>query len=165
MPAILEGDFTRTPVGAFAIVVGRFNGIVTEPLLAGALDAFRRHGVADDSLTVVRVPGSFEMPLVAGKLAETGRYAAILCLGAIIKGDTDHYDFVAGAATNGIAAAGVKAGIAIVFGVLTTDTLEQAIHRAGGKAGNKGAEAAVTAMEVVDLLRKIGGAGGPAGIK
>jgi len=155
MPEILEGDFTTHPTGAFAVIVARFNAIVTEPLLAGALDTFRRFGVSDESVTVVRVPGSFEVPLIASKLAATGRYTAILCLGAIIKGDTDHYDFVAGAATNGIASAGVAAGIPIVFGVLTTDTLEQAIHRAGGKAGNKGAEAALTAIEMVDLLHKI----------
>lgn len=155
MPTILEGDFAATSSGTFAVIVARFNAIVTEPLLAGALDTFRRYGIADESIAVVRVPGSFEVPLVAARLCATGRYSAIVCLGAIIKGDTDHYDYVAGAATNGIASAGIAAGIPIVFGVLTTNDLEQAIHRAGGKAGNKGAEAALTAIEMVDLIAKI----------
>jgi 6,7-dimethyl-8-ribityllumazine synthase len=150
-----EGDFA-TPPGRFAVVAARFNAVVVDALLAGALDALRRHGVAGDAVDVVRVPGSFEIPLVARRLADGRKYAAIICLGAVIKGDTDHYDHVAAAATTGIAQAGLAAGVPVIFGVLTCDTLEQAVNRAGGKAGNKGFEAAVTAVEMVNLLRKLG---------
>src|SRR6476620_1871831 len=153
---IFEGDFSP-PAGRFAIIAARFNAIVVDPLLAGALDGLRRHGVADDRIDVVRVPGSFEIPLVAQKLGESGRYAAVICLGAVIKGDTDHYDHVAGATTSGIAQAALATGVPVIFGVLTCDTLEQAINRAGGKAGNKGFEAAVTAVEMVNLLKKLPG--------
>jgi 6,7-dimethyl-8-ribityllumazine synthase len=152
-----EGDFSPPP-GRFALVAARFNGVVVDQLVAGAGDALRRHGVADDRVDLVRVPGSYEIPLVARRLGKSGRYAAVICLGCVIRGDTDHYDHVAGAAANGIAAAGLDAGIPVVFGVLTCDTLEQAVHRAGGKAGNKGAEAAVTAVEMVNLLAKLPGA-------
>jgi len=152
---ILEGDFS-SPAGRFAVVAARFNAIVVDALLNGALDGLRRHGVADDRIDVVRVPGSFEIPPVAVRLGESGKYAAILCLGAVIKGDTDHYDHVAGATTSGIAQAALTCGVPVVFGVLTCDTLEQALNRAGGKAGNKGFEAAVTAVEMVNLLKKLG---------
>jgi 6,7-dimethyl-8-ribityllumazine synthase len=158
MAAVFEGDFS-TPPGRFAVVAARFNAAVVDALLAGALDALKRHGVADDAVDVARVPGSFEIPLVAQKLAATGRYAAVICLGAVIKGDTDHYDHVAGAATSGVARGSLATGVPLIFGVLTCDTLEQAINRAGGKAGNKGFEAAVTAVEMVNLLRKLPGAG------
>ena len=153
---LYEGDF-HTPAGRFALVAARFNAFVVDPLLAGATDAFARHGVPDDRLDVVRVPGAFEIPLVAQKLAESGRYAAVICLGCIIRGDTDHYDHVAGAATNGILNAGLKAGVPVIFGVLTCDTLEQAIHRAGAKSGNKGFEAAVTAIEMANLMAVLSG--------
>jgi 6,7-dimethyl-8-ribityllumazine synthase len=159
MATILEGDFS-TPAGRFAIVAARFNAAIVDALVAGALDAFRRHGVADDAVDLVRVPGSFEIPAVARRLAESKKYAAILCLGAVIKGDTDHYDHVAAAATNGILQAGLATGIPVIFGVLTCDTLEQAINRAGGKSGNKGFEAAVTAIEMVNLMQKLPGDGG-----
>jgi 6,7-dimethyl-8-ribityllumazine synthase len=149
-----EGTFA-TPPGRFAVVAARFNSLVVEPLVAGALDAFRRHGVADDAVDLVRVPGSFEIPLVAQKLAASKKYAAVVCLGAVIKGDTDHYDFVAGEAASGVARAAAATGVPVIFGVLTCDTLEQALNRAGGKAGNKGAEASLTAIEMVNLLRQL----------
>jgi 6,7-dimethyl-8-ribityllumazine synthase len=149
-----EGDFS-TPPGRFAVVAARFNSVVVDALLAGALDALKRHGVADDAVDVARVPGSFEIPLVARRMAATNRYAAVICLGAVIKGDTDHYDHVAGAAASGVAQAALATGVPVTFGVLTCDTLEQAVNRAGGKAGNKGFEAAVTAVEMVNLLRKL----------
>ena len=152
---LYEGDF-HPPAGRFALVAARFNAAIVDPLLAGAQDAFARHGVPADRLDVVRVPGSFEIPLVAQKLAESGKYAAVICLGCVIRGETDHYDHVAGAATNGILNAGLKTGIPVIYGVLTCETLEQAIHRAGAKSGNKGFEAAVTAIEMVNLLAKLG---------
>ena len=151
---LYEGDF-RTPAGRFAVVAARFNAAVVEPLTAGALDALKRHGVPDDRIDVVKVPGSFEIPVVAQRLGKSGKYAAVICLGCIIRGDTDHYDHVAGAAASGIARAGLDAGVPVIFGVLTCDTLEQAVHRAGAKAGNKGFEAAVTAVEMVNLLAKL----------
>ena len=151
---LYEGNFAP-PAGRFALVAARFNAAIVDPLLAGAQDAFARHGVAADRLDVVRVPGSFEIPLVAQKLAESEKFAAVICLGCIIRGDTDHYDHVAGAATNGILNAGLKSGVPVIFGVLTCETLEQAIHRAGAKSGNKGFEAAVTAIEMANLLAVI----------
>lgn len=154
MPNIFEGDFTPPP-GRFAVVAARFNATIVDALLAGTLDGLRRHGVPDDRVDVVRVPGSFEIPLVAQKLGGSGTYAAVICLGAVIKGDTDHYDHVAGATTSGIAQAALATGVPVVFGVLTCDTLEQAVNRAGGKAGNKGFEAAVTAVELVNLMKKL----------
>ena len=152
---LYEGDF-RPPTGRFALVAARFNAVVVDQLTAGALDALKRHGVTEDRVDVVKVPGSFEIPVVAQRLGKSGKYAAVICLGCVIRGDTDHYDHVAGAATSGIARAGLDAGIPVIFGVLTTDTLEQAVHRAGAKAGNKGFEAAVTAVEMVNLLAKLG---------
>ena len=152
---LYEGDF-NTPAGRFAIVAARFNAFIVDPLLAGAIDAFARHGVAAERVDVVRVPGSFEIPLLAHRLAERGPYAAVICLGCIIRGETDHYDHVAGAATNGVLNAGLKSGVPVIYGVLTCETLEQAIHRAGAKAGNKGYEAAVTAIEMANLLAKLG---------
>jgi 6,7-dimethyl-8-ribityllumazine synthase len=159
MAAVFEGDFS-TPAGRFAVVAARFNATVVDALLAGALDAFRRHGVADDAVDVVRVPGSFEIPAVARRLADTKAYAAVVCLGAVIKGDTDHYDHVAAASANGILQASVLTGVPVIFGVLTCDTLEQAINRSGGKAGNKGFEAAVTAVEMANLVRTLPGDNG-----
>ncbi len=155
MPTVIEGDFAP-PTGRFGIVAGRFNGFIVDQLTAGAIDALHRHGVADEAIVVIRVPGSFEIPLVAQKLAEAGTYAAVICLGCIIRGDTDHYDHVAGAATSGISQVALNTGLPIIFGVLTCDTLEQAIHRAGAKAGNKGFEAGVTAVEMVNLMQKLG---------
>lgn len=152
---LYEGDF-RPPPGRFVLVAARFNAVVVDQLLAGALDALKRHGVPEDRVDVVKVPGSFEIPVVAQRLGGSKKYAAVICLGCIIRGDTDHYDHVAGAATSGIARAGLDAGVPVIFGVLTTDTLEQAVHRAGAKAGNKGFEAAVTAVEMVNLMSQLG---------
>jgi 6,7-dimethyl-8-ribityllumazine synthase len=154
MPTVYEGGFA-TPEGRFALVAARFNGFVVEHLLAGAQDALRRHGVPDDAVEVAWVPGSYEIPLVARRLAATGRYAAVICLGAVIRGDTDHYDHVAGEAARGVAQAALATGVPVIFGILTCDTLEQAINRAGAKAGNKGFEAGLTAIEMVNLLRRL----------
>jgi 6,7-dimethyl-8-ribityllumazine synthase len=153
---LYEGDFS-SPAGRFVIVAARFNSFVVDQLVAGATDALSRHGVADDRVDLVRVPGSYEIPLVAQKLGRSGKYAAIICLGCVVRGDTDHYDHVAGAATGGIANAALNCGVPVVFGVLTCETMEQAINRAGGKAGNKGFEAAVAAIEMVNLLKKLPG--------
>jgi 6,7-dimethyl-8-ribityllumazine synthase len=154
MPTIYEGTFAPPP-GRFALVAARFNSAIVEPLVAGALDALKRHGVADDAIDIVRVPGSFEIPLVAQRLAAGGKYAAVICLGAVIRGDTDHYDYVAGEAAGGVARAALATNVPVIFGILTCDTLEQAINRAGAKAGNKGFDAALTAIEMVNLLRNL----------
>ncbi len=151
---IYEGNLS-TPSGRFAIVAARFNGFIVDPLIAGATDALARHGVPADRIDLVRVPGAFEIPLVAQTIAKSKTYAAIICLGCVIRGETDHYDHVAGAATSGIANASIALGIPIIYGVLTCETLDQAIHRAGAKAGNKGYEAAVTAIEMVNLLKAL----------
>ena len=156
MPTFIEGTFAPPP-GRFALVAARFNSMIVEPLVAGALDALKRHGVDDDAIDVVRVPGSFEIPLVAQRLAASDAYAAVICLGAVIRGDTDHYDHVAGEAAAGVARAALDTGVPVIFGVLTCDTLEQAMNRAGAKAGNKGFEAALTAIEMVNLLRQLPG--------
>ena len=148
---IYEGDF-RTPTGRFAVIAARFNSFIVDQLLVGVADTFTRHGMEAGQWDVVRVPGAFEIPVVAGQLAESGKYSAIITLGCIIRGDTDHYDHVASAATSGILNAGMKIGVPVIFGVLTCETLEQAIHRAGAKAGNKGSEAALAAIEMVNLL-------------
>jgi 6,7-dimethyl-8-ribityllumazine synthase len=151
---LYEGDFSP-PAGRFALVAARFNGFIVDQLVSGATDAFNRHGVPEDRIDLFLVPGSFEIPLVAQRLGRCGQYAAVICLGCIIRGDTDHYDHVAGAATSGIAQAALNSGVPVIFGVLTCDTLEQAIHRAGATAGNKGFEAAVAAVEMVNLMKKI----------
>lgn len=153
---IYEGTFAP-PSGRFVLVAARFNHFVVEHLVAGALDGLKRHGVAEDAIDVVWVPGSFEIPLVAQRLAKSGKYTAVICLGAVIKGDTDHYDYVAGGAANGVAQAALATGVPVIFGILTCDTLEQAINRAGAKGGNKGFEAALTAIEMVNLLRQLPG--------
>jgi 6,7-dimethyl-8-ribityllumazine synthase len=144
----------------FAVVVARFNEAITQRLLAGALDALRRHGVREADIEVVSVPGAFELPLVAQTLAEGGRCDAIVCLGAVIRGETPHFEYVATEAAAGIGRAMALTRIPMAFGVLTTDTAEQALARAGGTAGNKGYEAAMTAMEMARLLRRIGAAAG-----
>ena len=140
----------------FGIVVGRFNEFISGKLLDGARDALVRHEVADDDIEVLWVPGSFEIPLAAKKMAQSGRYDAVICLGAVIRGSTPHFDYVAAEVSKGIANVGLDLGLPIVFGVLTTDTIEQAIERAGTKAGNKGFDAAMTAIEMADVLTKIG---------
>ena len=142
------------------IVVARFNDFITSKLLDGARAALESHGVSDDDVTVASVPGSFEIPLAAKKMAESGNYHAVICLGAVIRGDTDHYAHVAGEASKGIAAASVSSGIPVIFGVLTTDTLEQAINRAGGKQGNNGYAAGVSAIEMANLVAALDGDAG-----
>jgi 6,7-dimethyl-8-ribityllumazine synthase len=149
-----EGHFAPPP-GRFILVAARFNRFIVEHLVAGALDGLRRHGVADEAIDVVWVPGSFEIPMVAQRLARSGKYAAVLCLGAVIKGETDHYDYVAGGAAHGVAQAALATGVPVIFGILTCDTVEQAIDRAGAKGGNKGFDAALTAIEMVNLLRQL----------
>jgi 6,7-dimethyl-8-ribityllumazine synthase len=156
MPTIFEGTFT-TPPGRFALVAARFNGLVVDALVDGALDGLRRHGVADADIDLVRVPGSFEIPLVAQRLAGSKKYAAVICLGAVVRGDTGHYDHVAGEAAGGVSRAALATGVPVIFGILTCETMEQALDRAGGKAGNKGFEAAVSAVEMVNLLRGLPG--------
>lgn len=137
----------------FALLVGRFNSFVVESLVSGAVDCLKRHGAAEQDLTIVRVPGAFEMPLVAKKLASSKKYDAIIALGAVIRGGTPHFEYVAGECTKGLASVGMEFNLPIAFGVLTVDNIEQAIERAGTKAGNKGVEAAMSAIEMVDLLR------------
>ena len=139
----------------FAIVVARFNEFITERLLAGALQAFRDHGVPEDAVDVARVPGSFELPLVAQKLAESRQYGAVVCLGAVIRGETAHFEHVAGQAAAGIAAAARETGVPVLFGVLTTDTTEQAVERAGVKGGNKGYDVARDAIEMASLMDQL----------
>ena len=138
-----------------ANVAGRFNEIITNKLLGGAVDAFKRHGGDEKDIDLAWVPGAFEIPLVAKKLAETKKYDAVICLGAVIRGATPHFDMVANETTKGIAAAGLQTGVPIIFGVLTTDNIEQAVERAGSKAGNKGFEAVTTAIEMVNLMKQI----------
>jgi 6,7-dimethyl-8-ribityllumazine synthase len=138
---------------AIAIVVSRFNELVTRALLAGAQDGLARHGVEPEGVDVAWVPGSFEIPLAARKLAESGRYQAVICLGAVIRGETPHFDQVANQASNGIARVALDTGVPVIFGVLTTDALEQALERAGGKMGNKGYDAAVAAIEMANFMR------------
>jgi 6,7-dimethyl-8-ribityllumazine synthase len=140
----------------FCLVVARWNSFVGEALLTGAVDTLKRHGAADSDLTIVRLPGAFEMPLVLDRLAAKGGYDAIIALGAVIRGGTPHFEYVAGEAVKGIAQVSLKHGMPIAFGVLTVDSIEQAIERAGTKAGNKGVEAAASAVEMVNLLRQIG---------
>ena len=138
-----------------AVVVATFNDFITSKLLEGALAALDRHGVRDGDITIARVPGSFELPLAAKKLAESARHDAVICLGAVIRGETDHYEHVAGEAAKGIANASINSGLPVIFGVLTTDTLEQAINRAGGKQGNNGYNAALAAIEMANLMRAL----------
>jgi len=154
---VIEGNIRATGK-KFAIVVARFNSFVVESLLEGALDALDRHGeVNPDDVTVVRVPGAYEMPLAAKKVADKGDFDAIIALGAVIRGGTPHFDFVAGECNKGLAQVSLDAGIPIAFGVLTTDSIEQAIERSGTKAGNKGAEAAMSALEMVNVISELDG--------
>ena len=139
----------------FALVVGRFNELISGRLYEGALDCLRRHDVDDGDVDAAWVPGAFEMPLVAKRLAESARYDAVICLGAVIRGGTPHFDYVAGEAAKGIAKISLDTGVPVVFGVLTTDTIEQAIERSGTKAGNKGADAAIAVLEMVNLYGKL----------
>jgi 6,7-dimethyl-8-ribityllumazine synthase len=153
-PNYLEGDLTASG-RSFGIVASRFNDFIVRPLLDGALDAINRHGGDLGAVDVVWVPGSYEVPLAAKRLALTGRYHAVVCLGAVIRGATAHFDYVAGGVSSGISAVALETNLPIVFGVITTDTIEQAIERAGTKAGNKGFEAAVSAIEMVSLMERV----------
>ena len=153
-PKIIEGELLARDL-RFAIVAARFNDFVVEPLIRGALDALRRHGVVDKQIDIVRVPGAFDIPIVARKLALAHRHEALIALGCVIRGQTPHFDYVAGECAGGIARIALESGVPIAFGVLTTDTAEQAVDRAGGKAGNKGADAALVALEMANLLRRL----------
>jgi 6,7-dimethyl-8-ribityllumazine synthase len=150
----LEGDLNK-PTGRFAIVAAKFNVEIVDALLAGAIDGFKRHGVGDDRIDIVRVPGAFEIPVVAQALGDTGGYSAVVCLGAVIKGDTDHYEYVCRAVTDGVTQAALGCGIPLIFGVLTCATEEQALDRVGGKEGNKGFDSALAAIEMASLMKKL----------
>src|SRR5210317_82611 len=154
MAKYIEGDLQATGK-KFGIIVSRFNSFVSERLLEGALDTLLRSGAEEDAIDVVRVPGAFEIPLMAQKMVKSGSYDAVICLGAVIRGATSHYDLVANEAAKGIAQVGLDSGVPTIFGVLTTDTIEQAIERAGSKAGNKGSESALAAIEMINLLNQI----------
>lgn len=151
----IEGVLHQAQQEKYAILVGRFNSFVVEHLLEGAIDTLKRHGVPEQHMTVVHVPGAWELPVVARKLVQTQRYDAIIALGAVIRGSTPHFDFVAGECAKGLGVVALDSGIPVINGVLTTDTIEQAIERSGTKAGNKGSEAALTAIEMVNLLKAI----------
>ncbi len=148
------GDYSP-PAGRFAVVVARFNTLVTDALLAGCRDALVRHGVPADRVDVAWVPGSFEIPLVARRMAASGRYAAVICLGCVIRGETAHFEHVAGQAASGVMQVALATGVPVIFGVLTTDTTDQALDRAGLKSGNKGADAALAAIELVNLMARL----------
>lgn len=139
----------------YALILGRFNNFIGDKLLDGAVDTLQRHGVKDDEITVIRVPGGFEIPLIAKKCALSDKYDAVICLGAIIRGSTPHFDMIANEMTKGIALAGMQTEKPVIYGVLTTDNIEQAIERAGSKAGNKGSDAATTAIEMLNLIEQI----------
>lgn len=151
----IEGDFSSNQ-GQYAIVVTRWNSFVVDHLQSGAIDALKRHGISEAQITVVKAPGAYELPLVCQRLADTQRYDAIIALGAVIRGGTPHFDYVAGEAAGGLNSVALTANIPVIFGVLTVDSIEQAIERSGTKAGNKGAEAAEVALEMVNLLNAIG---------
>jgi 6,7-dimethyl-8-ribityllumazine synthase len=154
MPRILEGRISAEGF-RFAIIVSRFNDFISSKLVEGAMDALIRHGVDEEKVSLVRVPGSFEIPATAKRLAKSGNYDAIICLGAVIRGDTPHFDYVAAEVSKGIANVSLESNVPLTFGVLTTDNLEQAIERAGSKAGNKGWDAAIAAMEMVNLFKEL----------
>ncbi|MDI3508352.1 MAG: 6,7-dimethyl-8-ribityllumazine synthase [Clostridiales bacterium] len=151
---VYEGKLIGTGL-RFGIVISRFNEFITNKLLSGALDVLSRHDVSDDAIEIAWVPGAFELPMVAKRMAESGKYDAVICLGAVIRGATPHFDYVAAEMSKGIAQTALFTGVPVAFGVLTTDTIEQAIERAGTKAGNKGADAAITAIEMANLLKNI----------
>jgi 6,7-dimethyl-8-ribityllumazine synthase len=154
VPRVFEGKLTA-PRGSFGIVVSRYNESITGKLLTGALDTLVENGVADASIDVAWVPGAFEIPLVADRMAKSGRYVAVICLGAVIRGETTHDQHINRAVSVALGEAGLHSGVPVLFGVLTCDTLEQAIHRAGGRVGNKGSECALAALEMVNLLAKL----------
>lgn len=150
-----EGQLTTTINDKFCIIVSRFNDFIGTKLLDGAIDELKRHGVTDENIEIVRVPGAFEIPIIAQKCAKSGKYNAIITLGAVIKGSTSHYDYVCAEVSKGVAQVSLQTGIPVIFGVLTTDNIEQAIERAGTKAGNKGSDAAKTAIEMANLVKLV----------
>lgn len=154
-----QGQLVAPSDARFALLVSRFNEFVTSKLLGGAIDALGRHDVPEENIDVVWSPGSFEIPLIASRLASSGEYAAVVCLGAVIRGGTDHYQYVASEVAKGVAQVSLKTDVPCIFGVLTCDTVEQAVDRAGAKSGNKGSEAAMAAMEMVNLLQQIPSSG------
>ncbi len=154
MPEIIEGRISAEGF-RFAILVSRFNDFISSKLVEGAMDALKRHGGNEDQVSLIKVPGAFEIPLAAKKLAESGKFNAIICLGAVIRGSTPHFDYVAAEVSKGIAQVALESKVPVTFGVLTTDNLEQAIERAGSKLGNKGWDAAIAAMEMVNLFKQI----------
>ncbi len=154
MTRVIEGILTAKGV-KFGIVVSRFNDFINKRLLDGALDALSRHGAEDENISIVKVPGSFEIPLMAQKLADSGKYDAIICLGAVIRGATPHFEYISAEVTKGIAKVTLDSGIPVSFGILTTDNIEQAIERAGSKSGNKGWDAAMSAIEMVNVLKLV----------
>ncbi len=149
---VIEGNLIATSKQRFGIVAGRFNELITSKLIGGAVDGLQRHGVAEANIDLVWVPGAYEIPLAAQKMAQSGKYDAVICLGAVIRGSTPHFDFVANEAAKGVAQVSLQTGLPVIFGVLTTDNIDQAIERAGTKAGNKGFDAAVTAIEMCNLM-------------
>lgn len=155
MANIIEGNITAKGL-RFAIVASRFNEFITSKLLEGALDMLRRHGAPENAVDIVWVPGAFEIPLAAKTLAASGKYDAVICVGAVIRGATSHYDYVCNEVSKGVAQAGLATGVPVIFAVVTTENIEQAVERAGTKAGNKGADGAMAAMEMANLLKKIG---------
>ncbi len=154
MSNTVQGRF-RGEGRKFAIIAGRFNELISSKLVEGANDAFERHGVAPDDVTVYLVPGAYEIPLVAKKLADSGDYAAVVCVGAVVRGGTPHFDYIAAEVSKGVAQVGMDSGVPVIFGVITSDTLEQAIERAGTKMGNKGFDSAMAALEMADLLDQL----------
>ncbi len=154
MPKVIEGQLLAEGF-RFAIIVSRFNDFISSRLVQGAMDALQRHGAPEDQVVLIKVPGAFEIPLAAKKVAESGKYDAVICLGAVIRGATPHFDYVAAEVSKGIANVALESLVPVTFGVLTTDTLEQAIERAGSKSGNKGYEAAMAAVEMSDLFKRL----------
>jgi 6,7-dimethyl-8-ribityllumazine synthase len=154
MPRLLEGLLSAEGF-KFAIVVSRFNDFISSRLVEGAIDALQRHGLESEDIIVVKVPGAFEIPLVAKKLCQTGKYDAVICLGAVVRGATPHFDYVAAEVSKGIATVALESSIPVTFGVVTTDNLEQAVERAGSKSGNKGFDAAMAAVEMVNLFKQL----------
>jgi 6,7-dimethyl-8-ribityllumazine synthase len=155
MPKTIQGDMTAKGL-KFGIVTARFNDFITSRLLDGALDALQRHGAADGDIEVVKVPGAYEIPLAAKMLAQSKKYNAVICLGAVIRGATPHFEYVSAEVSKGAASVSLESGLPVIFGVLTTDTIEQAIERAGAKSGNKGWDAALSAIEMANVMRQLG---------
>ncbi len=154
MVKLIEGNLIAKGK-KFAVIASRFNSFITDKLVEGALDALKRHDAEEKDISIIKVPGAFEIPYLAAKIAKSKKYDAIICVGAIIRGNTPHFDYVAAEAAKGVAAASLDSGVPVIFGILTTDSIEQAIERAGTKAGNKGADAALSAIEMANLYEKI----------